>query len=93
MGVIKEMTEKLHKNDLCEDCEVELSKTDKFCPECGLMTENGRAMIALKSMGNKEEDPWGQIIDTRESLTLSHNNNVIAIYPSITTTKTRIWNK
>ena len=70
---------------VCETCEVELKDTDKFCPECGTISEIGRATEALRTLGDPDEPDWGMgIMDTLGSMIIGMDSS--PSYGNTTTT-------
>lgn len=55
----------------CNECELILADTDKYCPECGVISELGLATEALRKMGELKENEDGVFIigsDSGQSL-------------------------
>lgn len=61
-------------NGECESCELVLTDTDKYCPECGCISELGTATEALRRMGDVPDDEFTIGMDSMTS--------VPAIFPS-----------
>lgn len=43
----------------CEECGVGLAEEDKFCRECGQITDLGQTVEAIDGFGEEHDDPMG----------------------------------
>ena len=96
-STIEEMYDILHPPEeevvvaACRECTLILEETTKYCPECGVVTELGRATEALGRIGDEEkkDGPFATFVTIgQDSMPGGNSPESTTVWDGISTTIT-----